>query len=118
MKTPLKKYTYLFIVVIAVSLFSSCVRTEYVDCDNARVEILNNSDYYIYYAYPFSTDDYCYPENWIEPGGAITIPVGEIHTTSDMPEYIEFYYRFDGPGYSTYAMDIEIEYCSNRVVIQ
>jgi hypothetical protein len=117
MKSIIGKITILLSVVFFIGFYSSCVEVEYLDCDNAEVVIVNNSDAYVWFSLD-SVDPYCYAEDYIKPGESLIVDYGPVHSRSDMPEYLEFYYIFEDYGVPVYAVDIEIESCDNVLYIE
>lgn len=116
MKSLISKLVLILSIVFVVGVNTSCV-VEHIDCADAQVEIVNNTDAYIYYSLD-PNDPWCYPDMWLNPGEILVVSYGEIHTTSDMPEYLQFFYRYDGPGDPDVSMDIEIEHCNNVVYLR
>ena len=115
MKSLIRKITILFSVVFLLSL-SACVEVEYIDCNDVRVEIINNTSYFVCYSLD-PADTYCYPDNFIAPGGTLIVSYGAVHSRTDMPEFMPFYYIYGGEGEADYAMDIPIDDCYPRVYI-
>lgn len=117
MKSIISKITLSLSLVFFIGFYSSCVEVEYLDCDNAEVVIVNNSDDYVWFSLD-SVDPFCYAEDYIKPGESLIIEYGAVHSRSDMPEYLEFYYMFGGHGVPDYATDIEIESCVNTFYLE
>ncbi len=116
MKTRYSNKIIILSMIIFTSITFSCTSDGYVSCVDAKIELVNNSNAYVYYSID-PTDDYCYPENFLYPGESIVIHIGEVQASRNMPVYFEVFYRFNAPGYSNYGLDIDIERCYQKVYI-
>jgi len=111
MKRFIVKVSILLSIVFLTGFSTSCIRENYIDCGDAQIEVINNTNQYIY----FSTNgSYCYASDFIEPYGSVTLSYGSLHTTADMPKYIYLDYRYGGPGYSVYQRDLEVNTCYHK----
>lgn len=116
MKPLISKLVLILSMVFFIGVNTSCI-VDQLDCSDAQVEIINNTDFYVYYS-DDPNDPWCYPDMWLNPGESVVLYYGEVHTTSDNPVFVNFFYRFHGPGDYATALDIEIEHCNNVVYLR